>query len=50
MEVLSTIFKVFGITRPGIEPRSLGPLANITHQANEPVTLCHILLVAKGLG
>ena len=23
-----TIFKVFGMTRPGIEPRSPGPLAN----------------------
>ena len=27
-EVSSTIFKVFGMTRPGIEHRSLGPLAN----------------------
>ena len=27
-EVSSTIFKVFGMTRPGIEPRSTGPLAN----------------------
>ena len=27
-EVSSTILKVFGMTRPGIEPRSLGPLAN----------------------
>ena len=27
-EVSSTIFKVFGMTRPGIEPRSSGPLAN----------------------
>ncbi len=27
-EVSSTIFKVFGITRPGIEPRSSGPLVN----------------------
>ena len=26
---LSTIFWVFGITRPGIEPRFSGPLANI---------------------
>ena len=26
--VSSTIFKVFGMTRPGIEPRSPGPLAN----------------------
>ena len=26
--VSSTIFKVFGTTRPGIEPRSLRPLAN----------------------
>ena len=27
-EVSSTIFKVFGMTRPGIEPRFPGPLAN----------------------
>ena len=27
-EVSSTIFNVFGMTRPGIEPRSPGPLAN----------------------
>ena len=27
-EASSTIFKVFGMTRPGIEPRSLGPLVN----------------------
>ena len=27
-EVSSTIFKVFGMTRPGIEPKSPGPLAN----------------------
>ena len=26
--VSSTIFKVFGMTRPGIEPRSSGPLTN----------------------
>ena len=26
--VSSTILKVFGMTRPGIEPRSAGPLAN----------------------
>ena len=26
--VSSSIFKVFGMTRPGIEPRSPGPLAN----------------------
>ena len=25
-EALSTIFLVFGMTRPGIEPRFLGPL------------------------
>ena len=36
--VSSTIFKVFGMTRPGIEPRSPGPLAN----------MCHIL--PEGLG
>ena len=28
-EASSTIFWVFGMTRPGIEPRSSGPLANI---------------------
>ena len=28
-EVSSTIFKVFGMTRLGIEPRSSGPLANL---------------------
>ena len=28
-QVSSTIFKVFGMTQPGIEPRFLGPLANI---------------------
>ncbi len=27
-EISSTIFKVFGMTRPGIEPRSPGPLVN----------------------
>ena len=27
-EISSTIFKVFGMTRPGIEPRPPGPLAN----------------------
>ena len=27
-EVSSTIFKVFGMTQPGIEHRSPGPLAN----------------------
>ena len=27
-EVSSTIFKVFGMTRPGIEPRSHGQLVN----------------------
>ena len=37
-EVSSTIFKVFGMTRPGIEPRSPGPLSeHSTHEANEPV-------------
>ena len=28
MAASSTIFKVFGMTRPGIKPRSPGPLAN----------------------
>ena len=27
-EVSSTIFKVFGMTRPGIEPKYPGPFAN----------------------
>ena len=27
-EATSTIFKVFGMTRPGVEPRSPEPLAN----------------------
>ena len=27
-EVSSTIFQVFSMTRPGIEPRTPGPLAN----------------------
>ena len=27
-------FWVFGMTRPGIEPKSLGPLANTNHYAN----------------
>ena len=30
-EVSSTIFKVFGMTQPGIEPKSPGPLANTQH-------------------
>ena len=32
------MFKVFGKTRPGIERRSPGPLANPTHLTNEPVS------------
>ena len=31
----STIFWVFGITRPGIEPRSPRPLANTLHESKE---------------
>ena len=30
-EVLSTIFQVFGMTRPGLEPRSPRPWANTLH-------------------
>ena len=31
-------FKVFGMTQPGIEPRSPGPIGeHSTHYANEPV-------------
>ena len=33
-ELSSTIFKVFDMTRPGIEPRSLRPLANILPTRN----------------
>ena len=39
--VSSSIFKVFGMTRPGIEPRSPGPLANTLtagpHGTTEPL-------------
>ena len=33
-EASITIFEWFGMTRPGIEPQSLGPLMNINHYAN----------------
>ena len=33
-KVSNTIFKVFGITRPGIEPRSPGPLTNTVPTRN----------------
>ena len=42
-DVSSTIFKVFGMTRPGIENRHPRPLANTTHWANEPVKLSTIV-------
>ena len=32
--VSSSIFKVFGMTRPGIEPRSPGPLANTLYNSH----------------
>ena len=40
-EVLSTIFKVFGMTQPGIEHRSPGPSANTlpTRPMNRPLIL-----------
>ena len=41
--VSSTIFKVFGMTRPGIEPRTSGPLANTLPTANCNIS-CLILL------
>ena len=54
-EVSSTIFKVFGMMRPGIEPRSPGPLGeHSTHWANEPVKqnikdrYCYILTFWPG--
>ena len=42
-EVSSTIFKVFGMTWPGIESRSPGPLANI--QPTRPMRM--ILFIVK---
>ena len=33
-ELSSTIFKVFGMVQPGIEPRSPGPLVNIKSKLN----------------
>ena len=41
-EVSSTIFKVFGMTRPGIEPRSPSPLANTL--PTRPMSRCKQLL------
>ena len=42
MEVSSTILKVFGMTRPGIEPRSTRTIGeHSTHLANEPVLYKH---------
>ena len=38
-EVSNTIFKVFGMTGPGIGPRSPRSLANTTYWANEPRTI-----------
>ena len=38
MVASSIIFWVFGMTRPGIEPRFPGPLANTTHDAKGPVS------------
>ena len=41
--VSSSIFKVFGMTRPGIEPRSPGPLANTLTAG--PIGFVNILLI-----
>ena len=38
-EVSSTIFKVYGMTGPGIEPRSSGPLENTIHKAKVHIIL-----------
>ena len=38
--VSSSIFKVFGMTRPGIEPRSPGPLANTLTAGPMLLVLC----------
>ena len=39
-EVSSVIFKVFGMTRPGIEPKSPRPLVNTLH--TRPISRIHI--------
>ena len=41
--VSSTIFKVFGMTRPGIEPRSSRPLANTL--PTRPMIRCCVLSI-----
>ena len=48
--VSSTIFKIFGMTRPRIEARSPGPLdEHSTNEANEPVLDYNFLLKNKNL-
>ena len=44
-EVSSTILKVFGMTRPGIEPRSPGPLVNTLSKEEKGVQT-----FSKGIG
>ena len=44
-EVSRTIFKVFGMTRPGIEPRSPGPLANTLPTVCVCVCVCAFVRV-----
>ena len=41
--VLNTIFEVFGMTRPGIEPRSPGPLAST--QPTSPMSRLYIIAI-----
>ena len=43
--VSSSIFKVFGMTRPGIEPRSPGPLANTLTAG--PMSYHHVVPLAR---
>ena len=54
-EVSSTILKVFGMMRPGIEPRSPGPLAN-TLSTRPPTNIgCYtvlqiVIIIGDGIG
>ena len=48
--ISSSIFKVFGMTRPGIEPRSPGPLANtLTAEGDILIRICLLHKKAENL-
>ena len=47
--VSSTIFKVFGMTRPGIEPRSPGPLANTLTAGKSRKVLYEMFILKRPL-